>query len=66
MRRILATALLALLPATSADAQSGIALRDMGSFHVGGRHIEVKGQPVKEVVFDLIQAWLVKRGFARN
>ena len=52
MRRILATALLALLPATtSAYAQSGVALRDMGSFHVGGRHIEIKGQPVKEVVF---------------
>lgn len=34
-----------------AHAQSGIALRDMGSFHVGGRHLEIKGQPVKEVVF---------------
>ncbi len=51
MRRILATALLALLPATSAHAQSGVALRDMGSFHVGGRQIEIKGQPIKEVVF---------------
>lgn len=23
----------------------------MGSFHLGGRHIEIKGQPIKEVVF---------------
>ena len=23
----------------------------MGSFHIGGRHVEVKGQPVKEIVF---------------
>ena len=28
-----------------------IALRDMGSFHIGGRIIEITGQPVKEVVF---------------
>jgi hypothetical protein len=28
-----------------------IALRDMGSFHIGGRHIEVTGQPVREVLF---------------
>ena len=52
MRRILATALLALLPATtSAYAQSGVALRDMGSFHVGGREVTISGKPVKEVVF---------------
>ena len=42
--------------ATSAAAQqpppqSGIALRDMGSFHIGGRLIEISGQPVKEIVF---------------
>lgn len=51
MRRILAIATLALLPAAPAHAQSGIALRDMGSFHVGGRKIDIKGQPIKEVVF---------------
>jgi pimeloyl-ACP methyl ester carboxylesterase len=28
-----------------------IALRDMGSLHIGGRHIEVSGQPVREVLF---------------
>ena len=27
------------------------ALRDMGSFHVGGRDVEISGKPVKEVVF---------------
>src|SRR2546423_10292244 len=26
-------------------------LRDMGSFHVGGRDVEITGKPVKEVVF---------------
>ena len=34
-----------------AQTKEPIALRDMGSFHVGGRHIEITGQPVKEVVF---------------
>ena len=28
-----------------------IALRDMGSFHIGGRDVEVSGKPAKEVVF---------------
>ena len=39
--------------ATPAFAQTKepIALRDMGSFHVGGRVIEITGQPIKEVVF---------------
>jgi hypothetical protein len=27
------------------------ALRDMGSFHVGGREVQISGKPVKEVVF---------------
>jgi hypothetical protein len=31
--------------------QSPIALRDMGSFHVGGREVVISGKPVKEVVF---------------
>lgn len=51
MRRSLATAALALATVTTAHAQTGIALRDMGSFHVGGRTIEITGQPIKEVVF---------------
>jgi hypothetical protein len=45
--------LMAALAASSALAQSAgpIALRDMGSFHVGGRHLEITGQPIKEVLF---------------
>src|SRR5712672_2024013 len=49
----LVLALMAGLIALPALAQSKepIALRDMGSFHIGGRQIEVSGQPVKEVLF---------------
>lgn len=43
--------LLTLSAATSALAAEPIALRDMGSFHVGGRLVEISGKPVKEVVF---------------
>jgi pimeloyl-ACP methyl ester carboxylesterase len=41
------------LVAVPAMAQSNdpIVLRDMGSFHIGGRLIEITGQPVKEVLF---------------
>src|SRR5213592_627595 len=35
----------------SACTSAPIALRDMGSFHVGGRDVEVSGKPVREVVF---------------
>jgi hypothetical protein len=28
-----------------------ITLREMGSFHVGGRVVEISGKPIKEVVF---------------
>src|SRR5262249_50998456 len=39
--------------ASSAVAQTKepVLLRDMGSFHVGGRGIEISGQPIKEGVF---------------
>ena len=50
----LAVGLLLALAATPAIAQAKkepIALRDMGSFHIGGRIIEITGQPIKEVVF---------------
>src|SRR4051794_41296528 len=52
MRRWVLT-LIAAVVSTSALAQNKepIALRDMGSFHIGGRLLEVKGQPVKEVLF---------------
>jgi hypothetical protein len=44
---------IALVAATSevAFAAEPIALRDMGSFHVGGRLVEISGKPVKEVTF---------------
>src|SRR5258706_11441155 len=35
----------------SGCSQAPIALRDMGSFHVGGREVVLSGKPVKEVVF---------------
>ena len=35
----------------AACTSAPIALRDMGSFHVGGRDVEITGKPVKEVVF---------------
>ena len=52
MRR-LGIALAVSLAAGSAWAQGKepIVLRDMGSFHVGGRVIEITGQPIKEIVF---------------
>jgi pimeloyl-ACP methyl ester carboxylesterase len=34
-----------------AQGKEPVALRDFGSFHVGGRLIEITGQPVKEIVF---------------
>jgi pimeloyl-ACP methyl ester carboxylesterase len=50
MRRVVFGTILSLaaLPVMAADP---IALRDMGSLHVGGKHIEITGQPVKEIVF---------------
>ncbi len=35
----------------AACSQNPIALRDMGSFHVGGREVTISGKPVKEVLF---------------
>src|SRR3974390_2148892 len=40
-----------LATATAAQAAEPISLRDMGSFHVGGRLVEISGKPVKEVTF---------------
>jgi hypothetical protein len=46
------TLLVMVLIAGCAQApQSQIALRDMGSFHVGGREVVLTGKPVKEVLF---------------
>jgi pimeloyl-ACP methyl ester carboxylesterase len=49
MRALLLAAGLAV--ASSSAFAEPIALRDMGSFHIGGRLIEITGQPVKEVLF---------------
>jgi len=51
LTRIPRAALCALLLAGCATQQAPIALRDMGSFHVGGREVTISGKPVKEVVF---------------
>src|SRR5262245_61418346 len=42
---------LAASAAAPALADEPISLRDMGSFHVGGRLVEISGKPVKEVTF---------------
>ena len=52
MRALLIMVLMGLATsAASAQTKAPIMLRDMGSFHVGGRLIEISGQPIKEVVF---------------
>ncbi len=45
----MALAVVALSPA--AAAEEDIVLRDMGSFHVGGRVVEISGKPMREIVF---------------
>jgi pimeloyl-ACP methyl ester carboxylesterase len=53
-RSLLATAWLfgGLAMAGPARAEeAAIALRDMGSFHIGGRTVDISGKPVKEVLF---------------
>ncbi len=49
MRHILIGLLLGML-ATPASADDDIVLRGMGSFHVGGRVVEVKGKEVRMIV----------------
>ncbi|MBV8790826.1 MAG: esterase [Pseudolabrys sp.] len=46
---ILSLAMLA-PPALAQGSQEPIVLRGMGSFHVGGRVVEISGKPIKEVV----------------
>src|SRR5690242_8669511 len=48
MRR---SALITLALLAGCAQQAPLALRDMGSFHVGGREVTISGRPVKEVVF---------------
>ena len=57
MRRLLTSLLLALAAAPASSLAWGqtnsgpLPLRELGSFHVGGRLIEITGQPIKEIVF---------------
>src|SRR5882757_11016449 len=52
MRRLVIVSALSLAAASAfAQTKAPISLRDMGSFHVGGRVIDITGQPIKEVVF---------------
>jgi pimeloyl-ACP methyl ester carboxylesterase len=48
---LLAAGTIHALFATGAVASEPIALKAMGSFHVGGKLVEIRGQPVREVVF---------------
>src|ERR687888_651576 len=50
-RRMSARAGVIALLLTGCATQAPIALRDMGSFHIGGREVTISGKPVKEVVF---------------
>src|SRR5262244_2959892 len=52
MSRLAVALIAATLTATDpALAEDPISLRDMGSFHVGGRLVKISGQPIKEVTF---------------
>src|SRR6202011_4224725 len=48
---VAAGALMAATLTVAANAEEPIALRAMGSFHVGGRLVEISGKPVKEITF---------------
>src|SRR5215475_12788153 len=48
---VIASALVFAAGSAWAQGKEPIALRDMGSFHIGGRLLEVTGQPIKEIVF---------------
>ncbi len=51
MSRIVIAAAVILMVSTPANAAEPLTLRDMGSFHIGGRLVEISGKPVKEVTF---------------
>ena len=48
-RHIIAAAILG-LAASPALAEEPINLRGIGSFHIGGRTVEITGKPVREVL----------------
>ncbi len=49
--RVVLAAALTVAMSAAANAAEPIALRDMGSFHIGGRLAEISGKPVKEITF---------------
>src|SRR5262244_1995014 len=50
MRRLLITALfVGTASAALAQTKEPIALRDIGSFHLGGRYVDISGKPTREV-----------------
>jgi len=51
MSRLAIAAATAALMTTASAAADPIALRDIGSFHIGGRLVEISGKPVKDMVF---------------
>src|ERR1700749_3568881 len=51
MSRYVIAAAAALLTAASVQGADPIALRDMGSFHVGGRLVEISRKPIRDVTF---------------
>src|SRR6266699_3637014 len=51
LRLAMISVAVALMGSQPANADEPIILRDMGSFHVGGRLVEISGKPVKEVPF---------------
>jgi pimeloyl-ACP methyl ester carboxylesterase len=44
-------ALISVLLLAACAAPAPLALKDMGSFHIGGREVTISGKPVKEVLF---------------
>ncbi|WP_249780335.1 esterase [Bradyrhizobium sp. dw_411] len=50
-RNMILTAALTIATSVATIAAEPIALRDMGSFHVGGRLVEITGKPIRELTF---------------
>src|SRR5262245_65711796 len=50
MRPVFVASVLSLAALTPLAAEDDIVLRGMGSFHVGGRVVEVSGKPVRMIV----------------
>src|SRR3712207_8149609 len=50
-KALMAVTLYAGLAGAAAADEAPIELRTMGSFHIGGRQVEISGKPVREVLF---------------